>query len=146
VTEELSSDDLTYFQELIGVLRWATELGRVDILLEVLLLSQYQASPRESHLEQLIHIFANLRKHPKVTLYLSPESPNMNYDSFQTQKDDFTEIYRDAEETMPHRMPLPRGRSVISTAFVDASHATIKNEKVTYWICCLPESGADRLV
>ena len=58
VTEELSSDDVTFFQELIGVLRWATEIGRVDILLEVSLLSQYQASPREGHLEQLLHIFA----------------------------------------------------------------------------------------
>jgi hypothetical protein len=129
VTEELSSDDVTFFQELIGVLRWATEIGRVDILLEVSLLSQYQASPREGHLEQLLHIFAYLRKHPKLTLYLSPELPNLNYDSFQTQKDDFAEIYRDAEETMPHRMPLPRGRSVISTAFVDASHAANKKTR-----------------
>ena len=47
VTEELNEDDTTYFQELIGVLRWATEIGRVDILLEVSLLSQYQANPRE---------------------------------------------------------------------------------------------------
>jgi len=129
ITEELSSDDMTFFQELIGVLRWATEIGRVDILLEVSLLSQYQASPREGHLEQLLHIFAYLRKHPKVTLYLSPELPNMNYDSFQTRKDDFAEIYRDAEETMPHRMPVPRGRSVISTAFVDASHAANKKTR-----------------
>jgi hypothetical protein len=35
ITEELNEDDTTYFQELIGVLRWATEIGRVDILLAV---------------------------------------------------------------------------------------------------------------
>jgi hypothetical protein len=35
VTEELNAKDVTFFQELIGVLRWATEIGRVDILLEV---------------------------------------------------------------------------------------------------------------
>ena len=46
-TDELSADDVRLFQELIGVLRWATELGRVDILFEVSILSQYQASPRE---------------------------------------------------------------------------------------------------
>ena len=129
VTEELSSDDMTFFQELIGVLRWATEIGRVDILLEVSLLSQYQANPREGHLEQLLHIFAYLRKHPKITLYLSPEVPNMDYDSFQTRKDDFSEIYRDAEETLPHRMPIPRGRSLIMSAFVDASHAANKKTR-----------------
>jgi hypothetical protein len=46
VTEELNEDDTTYLQELIGVLRWATKIGRDDILLlEVSLLSQYQANP-----------------------------------------------------------------------------------------------------
>ena len=40
-TPELEADSIQYYQELIGVLRWATELGRVDILLEVSLLSQY---------------------------------------------------------------------------------------------------------
>ena len=123
VTEELNEDDLTYFQELIGVLRWATEIGRVDILLEVSLISQYQASPREGHLEQALHIFAFLKKHPKLTLYMSPELPRIDYGDFRTNKDDFAEIYRDAEELLPHRMPVPRGRSITMTAFVDASHA-----------------------
>ncbi len=126
VTEELNEDDTTYFQELIGVLRWATEIGRVDILLEVSLLSQYQANPREGHLEQLLHIFAFLRKHPKITLYMSPELPRIDYGDFRTEKEDFVEIYRDAKEPLPHRMPVPRGRSVVTTAFVDASHAANK--------------------
>ena len=93
VTEELNGDDTTYYQELIGVLRWATEIGRVDILLGVSLLSQYQASPREGHLEQLLHIFAFLRKHPKITLYMSPELPHIDYGDFRTKREDFAEIY-----------------------------------------------------
>ena len=108
VTEELSERDVTFFQELIGVLRWATEIGRVDILLEVSLLSQYQASPREGHLEQLLHIFGFLKRRRKLTLYLSPELPNMDFGDFQTRKEDFVESYRDAEEPLPHRMPVPR--------------------------------------
>ena len=126
VTEELSEQDTTFFQELIGVLRWATEIGRVDILLEVSLLSQYQANPREGHLEQLLHIFGYLHRHAKVTLYLSPELPMIDYGEFRTNKDDFAEIYRDAEEAMPHRMPVPRGRNVTTTAYVDASHGANK--------------------
>jgi hypothetical protein len=126
ITEELNDDDTTYYQELIGVLRWATEIGRVDILLEVSLLSQYQANPREGHLEQLLHIFAFLRKHPKLTLYMSPELPCIDYGDFRTKREDFVEIYRDADEPLPHRMPVPRGRSVATTAFVDASHAANK--------------------
>lgn len=45
VTEELGTDDIRFYQEMIGMLRWATELGRVDILQEISILSQYQASP-----------------------------------------------------------------------------------------------------
>ncbi|KAI2507356.1 Reverse transcriptase (RNA-dependent DNA polymerase) [Fragilaria crotonensis] len=126
ITDELNEEDVTYFQELIGVLRWATEIGRVDILLEVSLLSQYQASPREGHMEQALHIFAFLKKHPKLTLYMSPELPRIDYGDFRTNKEDFAEMYRDAEELLPHRIPVPRGRSVTTTAFVDASHAANK--------------------
>ena len=67
VTEELDERGVTFFQELIGILRWATEIGRVDILFEVSLLSQYQASPREGHLSQLLHIFAFLRPNSSKT-------------------------------------------------------------------------------
>ena len=48
-TPELEPDDHRFFQEMIGMLRWATELGQVDMLHEVCLLSQYQASPRLKH-------------------------------------------------------------------------------------------------
>ena len=54
---ELNKEDHCYYQELIGVLRWATELGRVDILLKLSLLSQYQACPCDGHMEQLLRIF-----------------------------------------------------------------------------------------
>ena len=38
------------FQQLIGVLRWSIELGRIDIMTEVSCLSQHLFSPREGHL------------------------------------------------------------------------------------------------
>ena len=106
-TLELEADSIQYYQELIAVLRWATELGRVDILLEVSLLSQYQAAPREGHLEQLLHIFAYLKKNPKVTLYLDPSMPNLDYTIFRTKAEDFIEYYRDTKEQLPHQVPKP---------------------------------------
>ena len=126
VTDELNDEDTTVYQELIGILRWATEIGRVNIVHEVSLLSQYQANPRQGHLEQLLHIFAFLRKHPKLTLYMSPELPQIDYGDFRTNKENFSEIYRDAKEQLSHRMPVPRGQSVMMTASVDASHAANK--------------------
>jgi hypothetical protein len=111
------------------MLRWATELGRVDILLEVSLLSQYQASPREGHLEQIMHIFAFLKKKPKLSIYLDPSLPNIEYGDFKTNKEDFVKQYRSAEEPMPNDMPKPRGRPVTTTEFVDAPHAANKKTR-----------------
>ena len=45
VSVELTSDGVQRYQELIGVLRWAAELGRVDILLKTAMLSIYMALP-----------------------------------------------------------------------------------------------------
>ena len=42
-TPELDSEGLTIYQEQTGTLRWLIELGRVDVLLEVALLSYYLA-------------------------------------------------------------------------------------------------------
>ena len=126
-TPELGPDDHKFFQEMIGMLRWATELGRVDVLHEVSLLSQYQASPRQGHLEQALHIFAYLDKKPKLTLYMSPNSPSLPRERFvNTTASEFKEYYRGAEEEIPHRMPRPRGVALETMAFADSSHETNK--------------------
>lgn len=126
-SEELTPEDVTFFQELIGILRWAVEIGRVDILTEVSLLSAYQASPRQGHLEQLLHIFAFLKKNPKLTLYFDPTEPVLDPGMFKDDSPEvFQEIYRDAREEIPPHMPEPRGRRVTTTAYADASHAANK--------------------
>ena len=121
-TPELRPNNVQYYQELIGMCRWATEIGRVDILFEVLMLLQHLACPREGHLEQVLHIFSYLENKPKLTLYMDHRDPNIDYRLFQTNRKSFLEIYRDAEEMKPDMMPAPRGRAVNTTDFVDASH------------------------
>ena len=127
---ELSPEDVTVFQELIGILRWAVELGRVDILTELSMLSTYQASPRQGHLEQLHHIFAYLKRKPKLTLYFNPEIPPIDPEWFNraVSQEAFRDMYRDAREELPpdHMIPVPRGRSVEVIGYVDASHAANK--------------------
>ena len=132
-SEELDQDGITMYQELIGELRWSIEIGRVDILYEVSQLSAYQASPRHGHLEQLLHIFAFLKRKPKITLYFDPSLPKIEADTF-TGSDSlaFREQYRDAVEELPSNMPKPKGRSVVMTAFVDASHASNKVTRRSY--------------
>ena len=119
----------TYQQELIGILRWSVEIGRVDILTELSMLSSYQAAPRQGHLEQIYHIFAYLKKKPKLTLYFYPQEPDINPRWFEgDSQETFREQYRDAKEQLPDStmMPEPRGASVSTTAYVDASHAANK--------------------
>ena len=41
ITEELGPEMISRYLELIGICRWAVELGRIDIFLELSLLSQY---------------------------------------------------------------------------------------------------------
>jgi hypothetical protein len=48
------------YLQLMGILRWAIELGRVDIFVEVSQLSQFQALPRQGHLEAAYHIFLRI--------------------------------------------------------------------------------------
>ena len=119
-TEELGPDGIQLFQETIGMLRWETELGRTDILHEVSLLSQYQASAREGNIREILHIFALLDVKPILALYINPEIPHLDY-SLQKYSSEFKEYYRYAKEEIPHMMPRPRGISVIKTAHTDAS-------------------------
>ena len=56
-SEMLDAEDSTTYQEFIGMLRWTCELGRIDILIETALISQYLAAPRKGHLDKLFNIF-----------------------------------------------------------------------------------------
>ena len=45
----------------IGALRWEIELGRIDIMAEVSVLSQHQCQPREGHLAAFYRVFWYLK-------------------------------------------------------------------------------------
>ena len=57
-TPELDADDTKLCQEWVGILLWAVELGRLDICLEVSLISSHVANPRRGHLKKFLHFFA----------------------------------------------------------------------------------------
>jgi hypothetical protein len=52
-----------YYQSLIGVLHWICELGRLNIMVLVSMLSRYVVSPQEGHLQQVFHMFAYMKHH-----------------------------------------------------------------------------------
>ena len=109
-SRELDKEGLQYYQELIGVLRWAVELGRVDILLEVALLSTHMVLPRVGHLEQVYHILGYLKQSPRRRLYFDPDPPRVGADRFQNFE--WIDFYRGAKEDIPFDAPEPRGLEV----------------------------------
>jgi len=119
-TRELDSSRANYFQGLIGILRWICELGRIDIIVEVSMLSRFLACRLEGHLEQTLHIFAYLKKHERSTLVFDDSVPTFDH-TFQDVN--WSEHYPGAKEEVPHGAPEIRGRPVEMTSFVDADHA-----------------------
>ena len=92
---ELMADGVQQYQELIGKLRWAVDIGRLGIMLEKLLVSNYLAMPRVGHLKQAFHIFGYLKVHSKRKLGFDPVHPAISKNSFQ--QCDWTYFYRAGE-------------------------------------------------
>lgn len=63
------------YQQLIGILHWGCELGRLDILLEVALMSAFNTAPRQGHLDQLYHIFSYLKISRACCIIFDPRAP-----------------------------------------------------------------------
>jgi hypothetical protein len=120
-TPELDAKRANYFQGLIGVLRWICELGRIDILVDVAMLSRFLASPRRGHLDQAFHIFAYLKRYNRSSMVFDDTEPV--FDESRFQKCDWSEYYPGACEAIPPDAPEVRGQSVSMSCFVDADHA-----------------------
>ena len=120
----------TYYQNLIGVLRWIVELGHIDIHYEVSVLSQYLVDPRTGNLAQALHVFKYLDIHKENFISFDPtyvelDEPTINdLHSPETKAKIIKEFCPDAEEKIPRNAPKSRGKAVkISSCFVDADHA-----------------------
>ena len=69
--------------ELVGVFQWICELGRIDILVDVAMLSRFLAAPRRRHLDQVFHIFANLKQYNRSSMVFDETEPLFNESCFQ---------------------------------------------------------------
>ena len=57
-SKELNSKQVSFYQDIIGTLRWICELGCIDIMMLTNLMASQMMCPRKEHLEQTLHIFA----------------------------------------------------------------------------------------
>ena len=124
VSPELGTDDAAYFQSLIGVLRWIVELGRVDIAVEVSMMSSHLALPREGHLEQVLHIFAYLKRHHNAEMVFDPSGCDLDRNLFPKRDWSYSAYgCEEPEEETPPDMPKPIGREFTMRVYVDSDHA-----------------------
>ena len=128
VTPELDPGEASYYQSLIGIMRWMVEIGRVDICTEVSMMSSHLALPRKGHLEALFHMFAYLKKHHNSEMVFDPSEPDVDTNEFP-REDWSLSIYGDVSEELPRSkpfedsgpgdMPEPRGQGFRMRVYVD---------------------------
>ena len=96
-------------------------MGRVDIAVEVSMMSSYCAIPREGHLQQLYHIFSFLKTHHNSRIVMDPTYPDIDEEMFPRKN--WSMFYGHEPEGLPPDAPLPLGKEFIIRAFVDADFA-----------------------
>ncbi len=121
-SQELSGEELSYYQSQVGVLRWIVELGRIDIITEVSSLASCLALPRKGHLEAVFYLYGYLNKRTNGTVILDPTYPDIDLIQFNDGAD-WSTFYGDAKEAIPKDMPKPRGKSLVTRLFVDSDFA-----------------------
>ena len=82
VSKELSSIQASYYQSLIGILRWIVELGRADIVMETSALASIMVLPREGHLDAVFHMFAFLKRKHNGVMVFYPTEPEVDINKF----------------------------------------------------------------
>jgi len=117
----------SWYASLIGMLRWMVEIGRIDIITEVSLMSSYMAMPREGHLDAVLHIFGFLKNKYNSRMCFDPTVPYCDERAFK--QCDWKEFYGDVAEAIPSNAPEPRGKKVHIRMYVDSDHAGEKQTR-----------------
>lgn len=116
----LEDGEVTIYQQLVGMLRWVVELGRIDVLYEVTKLSSYNALPRKGHLREVFNIFFYLHTHKSRKIAFDDMRADVDVGLFNNP--DWSEFYPDTDEKVPPNCPKGLGIPVKITCFVDADH------------------------
>ena len=122
ISQELETQDASYYQSTIDIIRQIVELGRVGICVEVSMMSSCVAFSRKGHIYQVLHIFGYLKKHYNGEMLLDPNDPDINMSQFEKQYL-YQTIYVQLTEAIPPNAPLSCGRGMCMTVWVDSYHA-----------------------
>jgi hypothetical protein len=118
---ELDPTRANFYQSQIGIFRWCAELGRIDIITEVSMLSTYLCLPREGHLKAVFPVFTYLGLNHNARVVFDPTYPAVDMDTFINT--DWKSMSGDVKEMIPSDSPIPRGKEVDLRLFVDSDQA-----------------------
>jgi hypothetical protein len=126
-SEPLDPEYSSFYQHLIGVMRWMVELGHIDIATEVSLLSSYLTFPREGHLEIALHIMSYLSQKHNARLIFDPTYPKIDMRQFSQYN--WTEFYGNDNKAIPVDMPEPLEKDVDVRMMCDSDRAGDKRTR-----------------
>jgi hypothetical protein len=119
----LDDDTMQLYQSYIGVLRWAVELGRIDLAHAAGVMARFSAAPRHGHMVEVLRILAYCKKHIQSKLVFDPLE--RNFDNVEWMEHDWKIFYPDIDgEILPLGRPMERGNPVQINLFCDAAHGT----------------------
>lgn len=99
------------------------ELSRIDICIEVSLMSSQIALLQEGHLKQLFHIFSYLKSYHNLEIVFDPSESVIDMSLFQCHNWSATVYGDDLKEELSPNMPKCRGQGFTISAYVDSNHA-----------------------
>ncbi len=100
------------------------ELGRVDICIEVSMMSSHLALPCAGHMKEVLHIFAYLKKHHNLEMVFDPTAVEFDRSLFERQDWSFSQYScEEMVEELQDGMPVPLGQSMTMRVYVDSDHA-----------------------
>ena len=113
--------DKKHYWSMIGELQWAITLGRFDIMCPVMTMSRFRPQPRIGHLKRLKRIYQYLHTYPDTSIKFNVEYPDYSKYNVIAQPEDWGKIYQPCCEDIPQDAPIPKGKGVMMTTFVDAN-------------------------
>ena len=119
---ELGEELAPRHMQLIGILRWAAELGRMDFTAEASMLPSCSCAPRAGHLEAACQAFEHAQSHLRPAAAFGSALPELDGGKLASTAG-WPQIYGDIKEEIPNDLPETRGNPVQITMLTDAAHA-----------------------
>jgi hypothetical protein len=116
----MGPDDVKKYQSHIGALQWCVTLGRFDIACAVMTMSRFRIQPRVDHHKTIRRIYGYLRHTKDAAIRFRTEVPD--YSHLEEDPYDWGQsVYHGVQEDIPDDLPVPKGKAVRVTTYVDAN-------------------------